>query len=60
MLLSVLPCTGPHNPKIYLTSNVSSPEVEELCVTLEAINPQLPLSVSSLGDLWVAFTSTYL
>lgn len=60
MLLNVLQCTGPHNPKIYLASDVGGPEVEELCVTLEAINSQLPLLVSDLGDLWVAFASTYL
>lgn len=60
MWLTVLQCTGSHNLKNYLASNVSDAKVEELCVTLEAINFQLPLLVSGRGDLWVDFTSIYL
>lgn len=60
MWLTVLQCTGPHNPKNYLASNISDAEVEKLCVTLEAVNFPLPLPFSGHGDLWVDFTSAYL
>lgn len=51
MLLYILQCTGPHRPKNYPALNVSDAEVEELCVTLEAMDSQLRLPVSGLGDL---------
>lgn len=40
-----------HHPKNHLASNVNGAEIEELCVTLETMNSQLPLPVSGLGDL---------
>lgn len=51
MLLNILQCTGPHNPKNYLASNVNGGDVEDLCVRLKAVNSQLPLPAFGLGDL---------